>query len=161
MHRRFLSATLAVTAVMIGACNPAVQTDSSLSSADLAAIRSLDDKYVAGWLDSDTLAVLSTLAEDAILMPSGQRPIVGIAEIRAFWWPDDGSRTEIVDYIMEIDELDGDNSFAYSRGSAQLSFQYEKNGQVTEHKNSSMSLTVYQKRDGEWRIFRRMWGPIQ
>ena len=150
-----------MSGLTLSACSNLRAENGSLSDSDVAAIRALDDQYVYGWLQDDTSGVLNTLDDQAVLMPAGIKPIMGIEEIRQFWWPNDGSRTIVTDYSMEVAEVGGTGDFAYSRGSADLTFVYEKDGERTEQSNSTMYLTVYrQQDDGAWRILRRMWAQL-
>ena len=64
-------------------------------SADAAAILTLDSTFAARWVRGDTTKVLSVFAQDAILLPPRAPPVDGLAAIRAYWWPADGSRTRI------------------------------------------------------------------
>lgn len=88
-------------------------------------------------------------------------PLTDRAAIRSFWWPDDGSRTDITEYSEHLDELAGNGDLAYGRGLGRLRFSYQKGGTRTEHSSSSLSLTVFRRQaDGSWRIARRMWAPL-
>ena len=112
--------TFAGVALAFLACAPAEPR--VLSSADERAIRQVDSLYVAAWLRDDTAAVLRTLAPDAVLMPAGQRPLATPNDIRAFWWPTDGSRTKILTFHRVIDEIAGDANLAWVRGTDTLTF---------------------------------------
>lgn len=145
---------------LVAGCGGDLPGNAALSNADIAAIRSVSEAYVTGWLEDDTLAIVNTLDSQAVLMPAGMRPIVGIDDIKRFWWPDDGSVTDVTDYTMEVEEVEGSGNLAYTRGRAELTFTYSKDGQTTRQSNQTMYLTVYGRQsDGSWRILRRMWGP--
>ena len=92
----------------------------SLTANDRAAIRSLDSTFVQGWLSDDTAAVLSVFRPDAVLLPPGNSPVVGLAAIRAFWWPTDGSHTRITSFERRILEIAGTNGLAFVRGTGAL-----------------------------------------
>ncbi|MDX1619108.1 MAG: DUF4440 domain-containing protein, partial [Balneolaceae bacterium] len=105
---------------------------------------------------------LRLLAEDAIIMPSGIRPISGKKDIGRFWWPDDGSTTIIDFYETEIEEISGEGRLAYVRGTGHLEFSYENGGEMSEHSSDNMFLMVVRKNDdGQWKIWRRMWGGLR
>ena len=145
----------------LAACSGSRTDDGTLSSEDIARLRSIEESYVVGWLEDDTLAILSLFDREAVLMPAGLRPIVGIDEITDFWWPDDGSITDVTAYTMDVGEFRGDGHLAFTRGNAELTFTYVKDGVKTEQTNSTMYLTIYRRQpDGDWRILRRMWGPL-
>jgi ketosteroid isomerase-like protein len=149
--------TLAAIALAILACTP--PEPNAFSAADERAIRQVDSLYVAAWLRDDTAAVLRTLAPDAVLMPAGQRPLMTPNDIRAFWWPTDGSRTKILTFRRVIDEIAGDANLAWVRGTDTLTFTYDKGQAHNELASRSMTLAVWRRQqDGSWRISRMMWG---
>lgn len=157
------SATFVIClAIVVGAelgCSKAAADRLALSPNDERAIRALDSTYVAAWLRDDTTAVLGTLASNAVLMPAGHRPLPTPPEIRAFWWPTDGSHTKLLTFSRTIDELAGGPNIAYVRGTDSLAFTYEKGGATTNQRSRSMTLSVVQRQaDGQWRITRMMWG---
>lgn len=139
------------------ACGTAA-TPGPLPDSERRAIRDVSRAYVEGWRAGDPEEVLSTLAPDAVLMPPGREPVRGTGEIRAFWWPDDGSTTTITRYEMTIEEVGGSGEVGWARGRAELAWVYEKDGERSEAENRTRSLTVYRRgADGAWRIARRMW----
>ena len=149
--------TFAGIALAMLACAPA--EPKAFSSADERAIRHIDSLYVAAWLRDDTAAVLRTLAPDAVLMPAGQRPLATPNDIRAFWWPTDGSRTKILTFYRVIDEIAGDANLAWVRGTDTLTFTYDKGQTHSQLASRSMTLAVLRRQpDGSWRISRMMWG---
>jgi hypothetical protein len=94
-------------------------------------------------------------------MPAGIRPLQDDSAIRAFWWPTDGSRTRVTQYATTVDEIGGSPPFAFVRGTGALSFIYEKETTRLEQTSRNMTLTLVAKQaDGDWRISRRMWGPL-
>ena len=159
-------------ALLVSACSllacpspetpPPASTTQTLAAEDHAALQALEEAYVEAWLADDTLSVLSTLDAQAVLMPGGQEPINGLNNIRQFWWPDDGSRTDITQYTITIDEIAGSGDLAYSRARGDLSFTYEQDGTTSALESTAISLTVYRRQaDGSWRILRRMWAPLR
>jgi len=148
-----------VVAVVISGFSCSNIPEQGLSESDREAIRALEHDYTANWLAGDTLAVMNLLAEEAVIMPAGIRPISGIREIRSFWWPDDGSTTTVERYVTVIDEIAGDGRLAYVRGTGHLEFTYAMDGEMSEHTSDNMFLMVVRKNaEGKWKIWRRMWG---
>lgn len=153
---------LICAATLLVACSNSKPNDDSLAATDLQAINALHQAYVEAWLSNDTSGVLNTLTNDAVLMPSGMRPIAGRAEIKSFWFPNDGSRTTITDFTTTLDEMNGSGDFAYIRGRSRLAFTYEKEGSKSALTNEGMFLTIVQRQaDRTWRISRQMWGPLK
>lgn len=132
-----------------------------LTSTDRAEIRSLDAKFVKGWLDDDTTAVLSVFAPDAILLPPGSKPVTGIDAIRAYWFPIDGSHTRITSFDRKIDEIEGTRQLAFLRGTATLAWDYEKDGKKTSQTSRSIDLLLL-RRDAarHWHVIRQMWSSL-
>ena len=140
---------------------PGLRQRSELAGADRAAVRQIDSAFVEAWLRDDTTAVLRLFAPDAILLPPGHAPVVGLSAIRAYWWPTDGSSTRITGFRRTIDEVDGERSVVYLRGSATLSWRYTKDGKTTVQSSRSIDLFIL-RRDpsGKWRITRSMWSQL-
>lgn len=150
---------LAAGALLIAACAaPAAK----FSREDEAAVRALEEGYRAAWLANDSAAVMAVLSRDAVLMPAGVRPLIGDSSIRAFWWPEDGSRTTITAYEISIDEVDGDGDLAFVRGRGTIDFTYRTpSGGTSELTSEAVHLSVARRgNDGEWRIARRVWSAI-
>src|ERR1051325_3053495 len=143
-YRMFRSSLSVILLALLAGCSAKdreVSQATPLTAADSRAIRSVDSAYVAAWLRDDTAGVLATLAPDAILMPAGQHPLVGASEIRAFWWPQDGSHTKILTFVRQLDELDGRGDVAWTRGTDTLTFTYAK-GRSEEHTSEFQSPYV-------------------
>ena len=132
-----------------------------LTSADRAVILALDAKFVKGWLDDDSKAVLSVFVPDAILLPPGSKPMAGIDAIRAYWFPTDGSHTRITSFDRKIDEIEGTRQLAFLRGTATLAWDYEKDGQKTSQTSRSIDLLLL-RRDaaGRWHVIRQIWSAL-
>ena len=132
-----------------------------LTADDRAAIRSLDSTFVGGWLSDDTAAVLSVFSPDAVLLPPGNSPVVGLAAIRAFWWPTDGSHTRITSFERRILEIEGTKGLAFVRGTGALGWTYAKGGPPTSQTSRSADLfLVAPDSAGHWRVIRQMWNTL-
>jgi ketosteroid isomerase-like protein len=132
-----------------------------LSVKDMAKIRAVNEAYATAWLKNDPDAVLNTPSNDAVLIPQGNRPVVGIEAIKKFWWPADGPRTTIKSFAITTDEIGGDGDVVYVRGSFQFSFSYEDKGRTSDLTNSGNYLMIMERQsDVTWRISHRMWGDL-
>ena len=130
-----------------------------LSTADLAAIRSASLAYPEAWLSNDPEKVRATLAEDAVLMPSGgMQPVEGMPAIDDFFWPTDGPPMEVTEYVMEPAEVAGTTSLAFVRGSMTLTFEMESEGALQTFTTAGTYLMILRPViDGSWRISRYTW----
>lgn len=147
---------------ILAACNSPEQAGNVLSAEDVAALEALHQSYVTAWLRDDTTGVLQTFAPEAVLMPSNVGPIKGMSEIKKFWYPNDGSRTKITAFTAQLEEVQGSGDLAYLRGTSQIAFTYEKDGNKSELTNHGMFLTIAQRQSaGVWRITHQMWGPVK
>lgn len=135
---------------------------SALTDADRASIRALDSAFVRGWLKNDTAAVLSVFASDAVLVPPGRPPVVGLAAIRAFWWAADGSRTRITSFTRALDDIGGaGGDLALARGTTSITMESVKAGQTSRQTSrSTETLLLARNGDGQWRVIRQMWDPV-
>ena len=137
-------------------------TSVPISDADRAAILAVDSALVDAWLKDDTTKVLSLFASDAVLMPPGAQPVMGLAAIRAYWWPSDGSHTRITSFTRAIAEVGGGGGSAFVRGTGSLGWTYAKRGKSpVAHSSRSTDFILY-SRDaaGQWRITRQMWSAL-
>ena len=115
----------------------------ALTEANRAAIRTIDTAFVHAWLRDDTTGVLRLFSPGAILLPPGGTPVEGLAAIRAYWWPTDGSHTRITAFTRDVAELAGSPELAYMRGVASLTWVTSKDGKETPPQSShSTDLTL-------------------
>jgi ketosteroid isomerase-like protein len=137
-------------------------TSVPLSDADRAAILALDSTFVSGWLRDDTATVLSVFAPDATLLPPGVPPVTGLAAIRGFWWPTDGTHTRITSFVRTIAEVGGGGGFAFVRGSGTLGWSYARKGQQPQAQASRSTDFILYSRDaaGHWRVTRQIWSAL-
>ena len=132
-----------------------------LLDSGLAALRALDSTFVQGWLKNDTAAVLGVFAPDAVLLPPGHAPVSGVSAIKAYWFPTDGSHTRITSFTRHLDEIDGNGSMAYVRGTATLSWEMVQHGKTTKQTSRSTDLLVVrQDEDGHWRVVQQAWSQM-
>ena len=153
--------SLVLIAAMLSSACARHELQDSLTPVDRAAIRSLDSGFVAAWLRDDTAAVLRTFSPDAILLPPNSKPISGIANIRAYWWPDDGTHTRITGFNRKISEIEGSHHLAFIRGTGDLSWIYTKEGKDDAQTSRSLDLLIVEPDSaGKWHVIRQMWGIL-
>lgn len=119
--------------------------------------------YRTAWLANDRKAVLATLTNDAVLLPShGASPVVGIAAIEKYWFAPGGPPTTVTGLEITVEQVDGNRTLAYARGEDRVSWTVTENGQARHHFHPGTYLNVMKKLpDGSWRIQAHMWddGP--
>lgn len=129
-----------------------------LSEDDQRGIRDNLRHYCDAWLKGDAKAVMATLGENAVLLPSGLAPIVGDEAIRAFWWPPEGPPPKVLAMKLEIEKSEGQDGLAYAWGRGSLTFSYEQDGKQETVSTQSTFLNVLRKQaDGTWKTTCRMW----
>ncbi len=145
-----------VILVLFTSCNST--PSESFSQEEIKKIR---NAYVSGWLSGDSKTVLGLFHEDATIVPSGMEPIIGLDAIENYWFPNDSSVTTIHSYKIELIDLDGTDSMAYTLEKGELSFTYTK-GDFTMSKTSiSHATTVYKLQNDQWKIISRMWTQLK
>lgn len=154
------TAPLLLSLALVFACGRDTHRGQGLTARDSADIEAVRAAYVKAWLADDTLGVLATLDTGAVLLPPGRLPLQDEREIRAFWWPDDGSRTTITAFDWTLDEMVGTGELAFTRGVSTVEWRYVKDTVRAEQTTRSTNLTILVRgADGRWRILRQMWGP--
>jgi ketosteroid isomerase-like protein len=152
------SFAVALSALLAG-CS-AGGSSASLNAADSAAILAAQAEFAAAWLRDDTTGVLAILDSAVVLLPPGGRPVNGHAAVRAYWWPNDGSRTRITGFNWTTDEIAGSGSLAYLRGISSLAWTYDKDTVHQGNTARSQSLILLRRdANGRWLFVRQMWSP--
>jgi uncharacterized protein (TIGR02246 family) len=160
---RFFAPRLVLTFCLgiLGCQVPRQASGSPLTAAEREAIRTIDTAFVHAWLRDDTTSVLRLFSAEAILFPPGSGPIEGLGAIRAYWWPTDGSHTQLTSFTRDVAEIRGTHQLAFLRGTAHLAWVYEKNGQKTTQSSRATDLVLLAPdSSGQWRIIRQMWSQL-
>lgn len=140
--------------VLVAACS---KSPGAAPDAD-AAIRALDDAYIAAWLKKEPSAqekaVLALFSDDATIMPGdGSAPHQGRANIEAFWFPEAAPPTEVTSFTHEIAGVDADGGVGAVHGSYALSFRYEG----ADYSQNGAYLMVVRNSGRGWKISRMIW----
>ena len=151
---RYFAASSAV--VLLSACSAAPA--STLPSSDSVAVSATQAAFVAAWLRDDTTGVLALLDSGVVLRPPGGRPVSGHAAVRAYWWPNDGSRTRITGFDWTTNEVAGSGALASMRGISALAWTSDKDT-VHQRMTAKSHGLILMRRDtrGRWLIARQMW----
>lgn len=125
------------------------------------AVRDVNARYVSAWLANDADAVMALFEPEAIIVPSGQCPIVGRDAVRAFWFPNDGSVTTIHKFTSEIVTVRVDDNVAFTAQSTTLRWSYEKDGAKLSKEQQGYAMTILRRQaDGGWRIWKQSWNDV-
>jgi histidine triad (HIT) family protein len=129
---------------------------------DLESVKTSFLAYYEAWRRNDSAAVMRTLAQQVVIMPQGLPAKKDAAEIREFWFPQDGSRTTVTRFDVEIQDLKLDLNTAIVRSNSILSFRYEKDGQIMQRDNQAQQHLTHlvRQKDGSWKVGFKMWSNI-
>ena len=134
-----------------------------LSTGDSTSVRMVLERYRTSWLANDESGVLSTFAQDAVLMPAhGSLPIVGMTAIKQYWWPESATKTTITKFVQNLDEVGGNQTLAYARGSSDVEWRTESKGTAETWQNGSSYLFLLKRQaDGTWLISHLIWDAAE
>lgn len=143
--------------VLLGAFS--IQAQNGLSAKDINTLKGIEDTYRTSWLKNDEEKILSLFTDDATLYPNGNAPVKGNAGMREFWFPKSDTVTTIESYKTSIEDVNGNGCYATVTGRNELVWKMEDKSGAESKRYSSNNyfISVYVKRDGEWKIFKRFW----
>jgi uncharacterized protein (TIGR02246 family) len=124
----------------------------ALSPADVAAIRSTLDQYVAAWLAGDSNAVMRQLTPDSVLIPGDKLPYAGADAIRAYWWPAGAPPFVLHRFTTTIRQIEGSADWAIVRGTQIL----EWTNADQRWRTRGNYITVLRRTRQGWRIAMQM-----
>ncbi|WP_299225944.1 nuclear transport factor 2 family protein [uncultured Psychroserpens sp.] len=125
-----------------------------LTNDDIESIKKTRKNFEFAWLENNTIGVIETLTEDAILMPHhGDQPIIGATAIEAFWFPKNSAPSKVTVFTSTIDDINGSGNLAYIHGRFKLAFEYEQK----TYSNEGNYLNVLVKDQGVWKLSKLIW----
>jgi uncharacterized protein (TIGR02246 family) len=129
------------------------------SPTDLDELRAVNEAYRTAWLAGDSAGVLRLFAPDAVLLPHhGDPPVVGLEDIRQFWWPAGSPPATITAMDITTDGARANGEAGTLWGRFTLAFRYEDEGKTRSLRNSGTYLMVLRRHPGRgWLITHRMW----
>ncbi len=142
----------------------ACQTENPPTQAnpDEVTFRQLNKAYLQNWLESDEAGVLALFEADARISPSSLCPIDSIDNLKAFWFPNDGSKTTIHRFEAEELALKVLDTLGYSTQKTYLEWSYELGETKMGRKQEGIETTIFRKQaDGSWKIWRKMWQDVK
>lgn len=121
---------------------------------DEAMVRNLSQQYVAAWLAGDADAVLALYAPDAVLIPHhGDEPVVGLENIRLFWFNPAYPPTRVLKMENTAVEADGSGDMAFVRGTGYLEYEYQNQ----RFSNQGNFIQIFKRGPNGWKIYRHIW----
>lgn len=152
------SIRLLVLITICAASSAAAQECSPLSAQEVRAVEAANQAYPKAWLAGEPEGVMSTLTEDAVLIPHhGDPPVEGAAAIRRHYWPKGSPPLKVTEYSMTAAETGGCSSLAYARGRFRLTFRFGPAGEEKTFSNEGNYLMIFRKSGGRWKISRFIW----
>jgi len=143
---------LAVSLAVLDGCAKSMAPGAADSAADRAAIDAVEAAWYKGYNSGDAAAVTAVYAEDAVLNVPGIPALRGKASIGEFYTKDAatfaGAGHSEADTASEVG-VSGD--LAWRWGTYKI---IDKSGATVD---TGKYLTVFQRKDGQWRIFRDTW----
>jgi len=132
---------------------------SSLSAADVEAIKQVHKQYEATWLKGDADGVRSLFTDDCVLFPPhADTPKIGKKGMNAFWFPPDAPPTQVTKLVVTPQDIGGDGQIAYVWGTDEVAWTTIDKGKSTTSSHSGTFLNVLKKQpDGSWKISHHMW----
>ena len=138
--------------VLLGALGAfACQTTAELSQDDIEKIREAHESLVQATRDADWDRWLTFFSQDAVLLPPGKNPIVGLEAIRSSMTGGAGTQGSV-----ELLEVSGAGDLAYVYGTYTIPVAAGPDSPGRTDRGSM--LEVWRRRsDGSWRLTRDMW----
>ena len=144
--------------LVLGSIAVAQEAVNPMIGRDMAAIEQLhrSDSAAAKVGDVDTLATLWTA--DAVALPPGEQPIIGIDAIRGWLNKNrlDTAKMEITEYVMDFKEVRvvGDQAFEWARTSISMR---PKGAANYFHASGNLMRILRKQPDGNWKVARSIW----
>lgn len=139
------------TIVLIGSAKAEQSTD---EAADIAAIRSLEKKFTASYLERDWDAFSALFADDGMWMPPNRSPLVG----EEAWWSMIGPfwGFKPAEAVSTIDEIIVSGDLAIERHHEYTVYRPADGGEPTISHNKGIHV-LQRQADNSWRIARYIW----
>ena len=131
------------------------------ADADQNVLNNMHQQYIEGWKTMNKEMVMSLFEEDAIIQPNRLKPIQGKENIKAFWFPNDGSVTTIHNFNTKEIAFQTMDTLAIATYTSNLDWSYKKGETIMARDQKGVNTVIYRKQlDGSWKIWRRMWTDI-
>lgn len=162
MARAMVVQVATIVVMTLGAAGGAGATN-QLSEHDERAVRAATQRYRDAWLINDDAAVMATLTPDAVIMPSGMKPLSGATAIRRFWFPSSGPKTRVTSMELRVHDVSGSGAVAVVRGLGTLTYVLTNaDGREQTVSQASWFVNVLERQPGgAWLITCRAWSDLR
>ena len=141
--------------LLIVACAPtAVEPVEEATEADVEAINSLRDEFIALDNAGDAAGLASLYTNDAVLMPPNQAAVTGNQAIESWYQTTYDQFT--IELTLAPDEVEVVGDWAFDRGTYMIALTPKAGGEPTEDRGKYIMILRKQV-DGSWKIARDMW----
>jgi len=143
---------------LLAALSSAQEASGSRPAADMAAIAQLHKRDAAAAKTGDVATLAALWTEDAVALPPGEPPVVGIEAIRKWLAKSqtDTAAVEIVDYVLDFQEVKimGDEAIEWGRSSVTVR---PRGASMLLHSSGNLLRVLKKQPDGTWKVFRSAW----
>ncbi len=140
--------------LFIASCTPVVVWEPAETEADVDAINSLRDKFIALDNASDAAGLASLFTNDAVLMPPNQAAVTGNQAIESWFQTTFDQFT--TEFTVASEELEVVGDWAFDWGAYMTALTPRAGGEPTEDRGKYIVILRKQV-DGSWRIVKNIW----
>ena len=140
--------------LFIASCTPVVVWETGEAEADVEAINSLRDEFIALDNASDAAGLASLYANDAVLMPPNEAAVTGKQAIES--WFQNTFDQFTTEFTVASEELEVVGDWAFDWGAYMTALTPRAGGEPTEDRGKYIVILRKQV-DGSWRIVRDIW----
>ncbi len=140
--------------LFIASCTPVVVWEPAETEADVDAINSLRDEFIALDNASDAAGLASLFTNDAVLMPPNQAAVTGNQAIESWFQTTFDQFT--TEFTVASEELEVVGDWAFDWGAYMTALTPKAGGEATEDRGKYIVILRKQV-DGSWRIVKNIW----
>ena len=140
--------------LFIASCTPVVMWEAAETEADVEAINSLRDEFIALDNAGDAAGLASLYTNDAVLMPPNQAAVTGNQAIESWFQTTFDQFT--TEFTVASEELEVVGDWAFDWGAYMTALTPRAGGEPTEDRGKYIVILRKQV-DGSWRIAHDIW----
>ncbi len=141
--------------LLIVACSPtAVEPVEEATEADVEAINSLRDEFIALDNAGDAAGLASLYTNDAVLMPPNESAVTGNQAIESWFQTTFDQFT--IEFTLASDELEVVGDLAFDGGSYMIALTPKADGEPMEETGKYI-IILRKQVDGSWKLVRDIW----